>query len=318
MAFLQKVGNLVKRSTGASSSLYQAVRCMSSSKLFIGGISYGTDEHSLRDAFAGYGEVIEARIIMDRETGRSRGFGFVTYTSTEEAAAAIAGMDGKDLQGRIVRVSYAHDRGSRAGGGGYGGGGYGGGGYGGGGYGGGGYGSGGGGGGGGGYSGGGGYGGGPYGGGGGYAGGSGGGYNDGGNMGSGYNTGGSYGVSQGGRGGYRVDAGYTGGSDGYNATPGSFGGDSFNQGGGACAYGGGSYGASNNSYADNAPNNPAVGKLDDLLSDLKVDGAGEAEGEGGGGDLGFADEGIKGNGEDDFVQDDFKDQDEPNEANKSS
>ncbi|CAN6173252.1 unnamed protein product [Urochloa humidicola] len=89
MVFLQKVGNLVKQSTGASSSLYQAVRCMSSSKLFIG------DEHSLRDAFAGYGEVIEARIIMDRETGRSRGFGFVTYTSTEEAAAAITGMDGK-------------------------------------------------------------------------------------------------------------------------------------------------------------------------------------------------------------------------------
>ncbi|CAN6213964.1 unnamed protein product [Urochloa humidicola] len=272
MAFLQKVGNLVKRSTCASSSLYQAVRCMSSSKLFIGGISYGTDEHSLRDAFAGYGEVVEARIIMDRETGRSRGFGFVTYTSTEDAAAAITGMDGKDLQGRIVRVSYAHDRGSRAGGG-------------------------------------------PYGGNGGYGGG---GYNDGGNMGSGYNTGGSYGASQGGRGGYGVDASHTGG---YNATPGSFGGDSFNQGGGApSAYGGGSYGASNNSYADNAPNNASVGKLDDLLSDLKVDGAGEAdaEAEGEGEDLGFADEDIKGEGQDDFAEDDFKDQDEPNEAKKSS
>ncbi|CAN6197708.1 unnamed protein product [Urochloa humidicola] len=319
MAFLQKVGNLVKRSTCASSSLYQAVRCMSSSKLFIGGISYGTDEHSLRDAFAGYGEVVEARIIMDRETGRSRGFGFVTYTSTEDAAAAITGMDGKDLQGRIVRVSYAHDRGSRAGGGGYGGGGYGGGPYGGnGGYGGGGYndggnmGSG--------YNTGGSYGAsqggrGPYGGNGGYGGG---GYNDGGNMGSGYNTGGSYGASQGGRGGYGVDASYTGG---YNATPGSFGGDSFNQGGGApSAYGGGSYGASNNSYADNAPNNASVGKLDDLLSDLKVDGAGEAdaEAEGEGEDLGFADEDVKGEGQDDFAEDDFKDQDEPNEANKSS
>ncbi|KAK8459378.1 hypothetical protein SEVIR_2G133500v4 [Setaria viridis] len=309
MAFLQKVGNLVKRSTGASSSLNQAVRCMSSSKLFIGGISYGTDEHSLRDAFADYGEVIEARIIMDRETGRSRGFGFVTYTSTEEAAAAITGMDGKDLQGRIVRVSYAHDRGSRAGGGGYGGGGFGGGGYGDGGYGGG-YGRGGG----GGYSGGGGYGGGSYGGSGGYASG-GGGYNDGGNMGPRYNTGGSYGVSQGGRGGFGVDAGYTGG---YNATPGSYSGDSFNQGGGTPAYGGGNYGAGNNSYADNAPNNASVGKLDDLLSDLKVDGAGEAEGEGEPEDLGLADEDMKGKGQDEFAQDDFKDQDEPNEANKSS
>nr|CAB3456518.1 unnamed protein product [Digitaria exilis] len=288
MAFLQKVGNLVKQSTGASSALYQAVRCMSSSKLFIGGISY-------------------ARIIMDRETGRSRGFGFVTYTSTEEATNAITGMDGKDLQGRIVRVSYAHDRGSRAGGGGYGGGGYSGGGYGG-------YGGGGGGGysggGGGGYSGGGGYGGGSYGGGGGYASG-GGGYNDGGNIGSGYNTGGSYGVSQGGQGGYGVDAGYTGG---YNAAPGSYPGESFNQGGGTpSAYGGGNYGASNNTYAENAPNNAAVGKLDDLISDLKVDGAGEAEGQGE--DLGFADEGIKEEGQDEFAQDDFKDEDEPNEAN---
>ncbi|KAG2633846.1 50S ribosomal protein L19, chloroplastic-like isoform X2 [Panicum virgatum] len=58
MAFLQKVGNLVKRSTGASSSLYQAVRCMSSSKLFIGGISYGTDEHSLRDARFALSQII--------------------------------------------------------------------------------------------------------------------------------------------------------------------------------------------------------------------------------------------------------------------
>jgi len=78
---------------------------MSSSKLFIGGISYGTDEHSLRDAFASYGQVIEARIIMDRETGRSRGFGFVTYTSTEEAAAAITGMDGKVCCPQFVNLT---------------------------------------------------------------------------------------------------------------------------------------------------------------------------------------------------------------------
>ncbi|KAL6640866.1 hypothetical protein ACP70R_019047 [Stipagrostis hirtigluma subsp. patula] len=300
MAFLQKIGNLVKRSTGTGSSLSQAVRCMSSSKLFVGGISYGTDEHSLKEAFAGYGQVIEARIIMDRETGRSRGFGFVTYTSTEEAAAAITGMDGKDLQGRIVRVSYAHDRGSRGGfggGGGYGGGGYGGGSYGGG----------------GGYSGGGGYGGSYGGGGGGYAGG-GGGYNDGGNTG-GYNTGGNYNVPEGGQGGYS-GAGYTGSIGGYNATSGNYGGDSFNQGGGASGvYGGGSYAAGNNSYADGASNNASAGNLDDLLSDLKVDGTGENKGE----DLGFADEVMKGEGQDDTVQDDFKDEDEPDDyANKRS
>ncbi|CAM0877140.1 unnamed protein product [Alopecurus aequalis] len=116
MAFLQKVGSIVKRSAGSGSSLLQAVRAMSSSKVFVGGISYGTDEQSLGDAFANYGQVVEAKVITDRETGRSRGFGFVTYTSAEEAGAAITGMDGKDLQGRVVRVSYAHDRGTRAGG----------------------------------------------------------------------------------------------------------------------------------------------------------------------------------------------------------
>ncbi|VAI38689.1 unnamed protein product [Triticum turgidum subsp. durum] len=129
MAFLQKVGNALKRSAGSGSAMLQAVRSMSSSKVFVGGISYGTDDQSLADAFSNYGQVVESKVIMDRESGRSRGFGFVTYTSAEEAGAAITGMDGKDLQGRIVRVSYAHDRGGGgySGGGGYGGGGRGGG-----------------------------------------------------------------------------------------------------------------------------------------------------------------------------------------------
>lgn len=68
---------------------------MQSSKLFIGGISYSTDDQSLREAFSKYGEVIEARVIVDRETGRSRGFGFVTYTSSEEASSAIQALDGQ-------------------------------------------------------------------------------------------------------------------------------------------------------------------------------------------------------------------------------
>ncbi|THU71605.1 hypothetical protein C4D60_Mb04t03220 [Musa balbisiana] len=59
------------------------------------GLSYGTDDQSLRETFTNYGEVVEARVIIDRETGRSRGFGFVTFTSNEEASAAISGMDGK-------------------------------------------------------------------------------------------------------------------------------------------------------------------------------------------------------------------------------
>ncbi|THU71606.1 hypothetical protein C4D60_Mb04t03230 [Musa balbisiana] len=66
-------------------------------RVFIGGLSYGTDDQSLREAFTNYGEVVEARVIMDRETGRSRGFGFVDFTSNEDASAAISGMDGKDV-----------------------------------------------------------------------------------------------------------------------------------------------------------------------------------------------------------------------------
>ncbi|KAJ6827848.1 putative glycine-rich RNA-binding protein [Iris pallida] len=122
MAFSSKFGSLLKKATTSSSSLYKLIRCMSSSKVFIGGLSYGTDELLLREAFTKYGEVVEARVIMDRETGRSKGFGFVTFTSEEHASSAITAMDGKDLHGRMVRVNYATDR-NRGYGGGYGGGG---------------------------------------------------------------------------------------------------------------------------------------------------------------------------------------------------
>ncbi|XP_028548269.1 glycine-rich RNA-binding protein 3, mitochondrial-like, partial [Dendrobium catenatum] len=122
MAFA-KIGSLFKHAVSSKPSIYQAVRCMSSSKVFVGGLSYGTDDQTLREAFSGYGEVIEARVILDRETGRSRGFGFITFTSGEEASAAITAMDGKKLHGRLVRVNYANDRPSGFGGGGYGGGG---------------------------------------------------------------------------------------------------------------------------------------------------------------------------------------------------
>ncbi|MQL69101.1 hypothetical protein Taro_001396 [Colocasia esculenta] len=125
MAFTKRFGNVVKQVISSNSSLYQTIRCMSSSKLFVGGLSYSTDDHSLKEAFTGYGQVIEARVIVDRETGRSRGFGFVTFTSGDEASNAIIGLDGKELHGRLVRVSYANDR-ARGGGGYVGGGGYGG------------------------------------------------------------------------------------------------------------------------------------------------------------------------------------------------
>ncbi|XP_010483766.1 PREDICTED: glycine-rich RNA-binding protein 3, mitochondrial-like isoform X1 [Camelina sativa] len=210
MAFLSKFGNILKQTTSkqlnaqvslSSPSLFQAIRCMSSSKLFIGGMAYSMDEDSLREAFTKYGEVVETRVILDRETGRSRGFGFVTFTSSEAASSAIQALDGRDLHGRVVKVNYANDRTS---GGGFGGGGYGGGGYGGGGYGGGGAGG--------------------YGGGGGYGSGNAGGYGSGNAGGYGSNAGG-YGGSAGGyggsgAGGYGGDATGHGAGGGYGASSG--------------------------------------------------------------------------------------------------
>ncbi|XP_042386678.1 glycine-rich RNA-binding protein 3, mitochondrial-like [Zingiber officinale] len=122
MSFANRIGNLLKKSI-TSDPLFQAVRWMSSSKIFVGGLSYVTDDQSMRKIFTNFGEVVKARVIMDRETIRSRGFGFVTFTSSEEASATISGMDGKDVHGQMIRVNYATDRtgGFRGGGGGYGG-----------------------------------------------------------------------------------------------------------------------------------------------------------------------------------------------------
>ncbi|MCO4747842.1 MAG: RNA-binding protein [Proteobacteria bacterium] len=102
-----------------------------SNKLFVGGLSWGTDDNGLFNAFSAYGNVSEAKVINDRETGRSRGFGFVTFDSADDAAAAIAATDGTELDGRSIRVNLAENKpGGRGGRGGRGGdrGGYGGGG----------------------------------------------------------------------------------------------------------------------------------------------------------------------------------------------
>ena len=85
-------------------------------KLFVGGLSWNTDENSLRAAFLAHGTVEEAKVIIDRETGRSRGFGFVTMSQQSEAADAIAALDGQELDGRTVRVNEAQDRPHRDGG----------------------------------------------------------------------------------------------------------------------------------------------------------------------------------------------------------
>jgi RNA recognition motif-containing protein len=81
-----------------------------SKKLFVGSLSWDTTSESLRDAFAACGEVVEAKIVMNRDTGRSRGFGFVTYQDERDAARAIETLDGSTLGGRSIRVDRANDR----------------------------------------------------------------------------------------------------------------------------------------------------------------------------------------------------------------
>ncbi len=89
-----------------------------SNKLFVGGLSWNTDDNALRLAFEEHGTVTEAKVISDRETGRSRGFGFVTFADAAEATAAIAQRDGTDLDGRTIRVNVAENKPRRDSGGG--------------------------------------------------------------------------------------------------------------------------------------------------------------------------------------------------------
>src|SRR5690606_1513706 len=91
-----------------------------SNKLFVGGLSWDTNDEGLRDAFSRDGDVLEAQVITDRDTGRSRGFGFVTLADAKVAQAAALEMDGSMLDGRSIRVNEAQDR-QRSGGGGGGG-----------------------------------------------------------------------------------------------------------------------------------------------------------------------------------------------------
>lgn len=79
----------------------------SNTKLFIGGLAWETNDGGLRKAFEEFGEIQEARVVLDRETGRSRGFGFVSYVDADAAKNAIAKMQGAELDGRPVRVDYA-------------------------------------------------------------------------------------------------------------------------------------------------------------------------------------------------------------------
>jgi cold-inducible RNA-binding protein len=96
-------------------------------RLYVGNLSYETSENELQDLFAKHGPVSEVNILQDRDTGRTRGFGFVTMATVEGAQAAIQALNGTELQGRALTVNEARPREERSGGGGGGGGGYGGG-----------------------------------------------------------------------------------------------------------------------------------------------------------------------------------------------
>ena len=97
-----------------------------SKKLFVGGISWNTSEAGLREAFEQFGEVTEATIVVDRDTGRSRGFGFVVFSNDDDALKAVEQLNGTELDGRSIRVDEARERSRDDRGGGRGGGGYGG------------------------------------------------------------------------------------------------------------------------------------------------------------------------------------------------
>jgi cold-inducible RNA-binding protein len=90
--------------------------------IFVGNLSYTTDDDALRQLFEPHGEVSSAQVIKDRDTGRSRGFGFVEMPNSEEGRAAIAALNNFDLDGRPLRVDEARQRTERRGGGGGGGG----------------------------------------------------------------------------------------------------------------------------------------------------------------------------------------------------
>ncbi|KAG8714610.1 hypothetical protein FRC08_011685 [Ceratobasidium sp. 394] len=91
---------------------------MNGAKIYVGNLSWNTNDDTLRQVFSQYGTVLDSIVMRDRETGRSRGFGFVTYGSQEEASGAIATANDQELDGRRIKVNLANARGTGGGGGG--------------------------------------------------------------------------------------------------------------------------------------------------------------------------------------------------------
>lgn len=90
-------------------------------KLYVGNLSYNTSEQAIEEAFSAHGQVDEVAVITDRDTGRPRGFAFVTMASDDEARAAIEALNGSDLDGRALNINEAKPKAPRSGGGGGGG-----------------------------------------------------------------------------------------------------------------------------------------------------------------------------------------------------
>jgi len=106
-------GNSLKKAT-----VSRTVNHHMSNKLFVGNLSFNTTENDLQDAFAAHGTVVEANLMMDRMSGRPRGFGFVTMSTPEEAQTAITALNGAQLDGRALTVNVARPREERSSGGG--------------------------------------------------------------------------------------------------------------------------------------------------------------------------------------------------------
>jgi RNA recognition motif-containing protein len=86
-------------------------------KIYVGNLSYSVGDDALRRIFAAYGKVVSAQVITDRESGRSKGFGFVEMADEEAAQSAIAGLNGRNVEGRNLTVSEARSQGTRGAGG---------------------------------------------------------------------------------------------------------------------------------------------------------------------------------------------------------
>ncbi|KAJ0088969.1 hypothetical protein Patl1_32641 [Pistacia atlantica] len=109
MAALRKIVNSSTAITNPSlipAALFISCRAIAS-KLFVGGLSFATSDGGLSETFSQYGQVIEAKVVMDKVSDRSKGFGFVTFASEEEAKKALTELNGQTINGRVIFVDYA-------------------------------------------------------------------------------------------------------------------------------------------------------------------------------------------------------------------